>query len=579
MDPTGAQLPANFENGGWEYRFHRRIGRGGFGAVYEVEREKDGGRQRVAIKVLDAGGNAGAARGRFQDELTLLLRLDHPAFPRVYELVTVGGREAVVMELVSGCSLADFDDRALPESVVAEIGAEVACALHDAWEFVPRGEVEPLRLLHRDLKPPNLMVERTGRVRVLDLGAARSAPEYRGVETRRDGLVPVTPAYVPPEVVHSVLEHGWSGRIAPAPAEDVYSLGATLLALATGASYPNEIGRSWKAHARICTGYSGFALQPVLAGMLSREPETRPSMAEVEIQLRAVARSLGGPSIREWTERGFPHTPPVELRSAEPLPARPPPIVDQPDSLSAASHPARAPSTGPSLVPVPPRPKPAPDRTLPILALSISGLGTVALVAFVALLWWAGVFGRDGGTTEPRAATTENGAAAGATASAVPVVIEAAESGAAVAPIGAITGDDEAALPEKSAEDRVKPPEQRRDDFPADPLPVTPPVAPPSDKPVTAPTKPDPDPRVGAATGIVVAEPSAKCSILIDGKSLVPRAETVIPAGTVTAQCVWENTQTDGSTHVIERVATFDLAVGESKQVRCRRETGLCAAQ
>jgi len=194
------------------WQVQREIGRGGQAAVWLArDAELD---TVVAIKVF--GADLGdTQRERLRREVLLGRTLHHPGLVRVYELIDGGDRLAVAMEWVPEGSLAQrLEAGPLPVVEVARVAGEVLEVLAHLHE---RG------IVHRDVKPSNLLVDGDGRVRLADLGLARPLADGRGL-TRTLAAVG-TPAYMSPEQIRGE---------APAPAADFYGLGVTLYQLTTG---------------------------------------------------------------------------------------------------------------------------------------------------------------------------------------------------------------------------------------------------------------------------------------------------------------------------------------------------------
>lgn len=225
-DPAMATLPASI--GG--HRVVRRIAAGGMGAVYEAWQEHPA--RRVAIKVAHVGGALTSERvRRFHLEAQLLARLHHPGIARIIASGTTapeaGGRPFLVMEYVAGRSLTDHA-RGLPGTperlaLLVEVCKAVAYAHQHG-------------VIHRDLKPDNILVEPDGTPRVLDFGVARvqEAAGF-GVATLRTeaGRIFGTIGYMAPEQLAGVTD-------GLGPAADVYSLGVMLYELLTG-RLPHEL--------------------------------------------------------------------------------------------------------------------------------------------------------------------------------------------------------------------------------------------------------------------------------------------------------------------------------------------------
>jgi len=202
------------------YRILEQLGAGGMGVVYRAHDDRL--ERDVAIKVLPAGALADdVQRRRFHREALALSRLNHPGVATVHEFDREGGADFIVMELVSGETLAArLKEGALPPEQLTDFGIQIAEALEAAHE---RG------VLHRDLKPANIVVTGKGRVKVLDFGLAKLV--QAGVDTRASTLptagdaVAGTLAYMAPEqLLGEEVDAG----------SDVFSLGVVLYEMAAG---------------------------------------------------------------------------------------------------------------------------------------------------------------------------------------------------------------------------------------------------------------------------------------------------------------------------------------------------------
>ena len=199
------------------YRIVRLIGSGGMGEVYEGY--DDQLERPVAIKGLLHEHFSADRRERLRREALSSAALSNPAIVHVYEIITEGDADWVVMEYVSGSSLADIlASGPLPANEVARVGREIARALAEAHR---KG------IVHRDIKTENVMLTPEGHVKVLDFGLAKwTGP--RGTDSDRittDGLVVGTSRAMSPE---QALGRDLDSRT------DIFSLGSLLYELAAG---------------------------------------------------------------------------------------------------------------------------------------------------------------------------------------------------------------------------------------------------------------------------------------------------------------------------------------------------------
>jgi len=272
------------------YRLVRLLGEGGMGAVYEVEHRELG--VRFALKVLSpaAAGDAGLARARFLAEGRVLARLRHPNLVRVYDLGFDArtGAPYYVMDLILGDdgnphTLADAFDVTPDENALVRWFGEVASAL----DYIHMQGV-----VHRDVKPGNVLVAAGGHVFLSDFGVSRffSAPlneAVRAVHTSTVGLSATqrrvfgTRGFVAPEVM--------AGRPAT-PAADVYALGVVFVYLLTGMWYErgSQILRMLETYERPW----GAVLPPMLGDISERPEELEPLAVRLTESVGPVARIL-----------------------------------------------------------------------------------------------------------------------------------------------------------------------------------------------------------------------------------------------------------------------------------------------
>jgi serine/threonine protein kinase len=222
---TGFQVK-QFLLGRWKrftigkYKVLEEIGRGGMGSVFLCEHKFM--RRRAAVKVLPAAkASDPSALERFYREARAVAALDHPNIVRAYDIDVEADLHFLVMEYVDGASLIDIVRKVGPISPVrvAHYVSQAALGLQHAHDTAC--------LVHRDIKPGNVIVDRTGVVKVLDLGLARFFKDEDDLLTKKyDENVLGTADYLAPEQV--LDSHGVDIRA------DVYSLGATAYFCLTG---------------------------------------------------------------------------------------------------------------------------------------------------------------------------------------------------------------------------------------------------------------------------------------------------------------------------------------------------------
>ena len=166
--------------------FVEALGKGGFGAVYLADiRSRSNFEQRLAVKVLneELGNNDEVVR-RQRDEARLLAQLNHDHIVKVFDLLEIDGRPAVLMEYVPGVDANRLArEGPIPARAVLEIVAATASALQAAYSTVSPFTGRPLHVVHRDIKPSNILLSEHGTVKVLDFGIARADFDREG-ETR-----------------------------------------------------------------------------------------------------------------------------------------------------------------------------------------------------------------------------------------------------------------------------------------------------------------------------------------------------------------------------------------------------------
>ena len=271
------------------FRFHKELASGGFGKVYLAEVTTDEGFSSVvAIKVLHSKWAAHTeVVQRARDEARLLGRLRHRNIVRVEDLTSIQGHCAIVMEYLEGVDfktlvnhLVKHNERLSLRTAFEAIGA-VAEALWAAWEQRPLQGGEPLRLIHRDVKPSNIMLTTEGDIKLLDFGTTRANFETREAHTQ--ALAFGSQAYMPPERLMGESD---------TPAGDVFSLGVTAYEIMAGGAFGKLHLREDRYEKSMDARLDGLELpglepelyrrvKSTLRAMLAYEPEHRPTASQV----------------------------------------------------------------------------------------------------------------------------------------------------------------------------------------------------------------------------------------------------------------------------------------------------------
>ncbi|CCB73138.1 MULTISPECIES: serine/threonine-protein kinase [Streptomycetaceae] len=309
---------------GGRYRLAERLGKGGMGVVCRAVDEVLG--REVAVKVLRAYSDAGPAelaelRTRMQREARAAARVRHPGVITVHDVTEQDGRPVIVMELIDGPSLDDVlrDRGPLDPRSAAAIGAEVMAALDAAHQA---------GVLHRDVKPGNVLLDRGGRVVLTDFGiASMEAPgDDAATKLTRSGELVGSLDFLPPERAQGQD---------PGPASDVWSLGMTLYVAVEGGS-PFQRTSVWSTLTAIVTEplpppHRCGPLTPVLQAMLAKDPAARPTARQAAEMLTAVA--AGHP---------LPAAPGPSAAFGPPPPMAPPAPETVPTPTAAPAPPATA---------------------------------------------------------------------------------------------------------------------------------------------------------------------------------------------------------------------------------------------
>ena len=255
------------------FRLQSLLGRGGMGRVFLAEDELL--RRPVAIKQPVTNEKVAAVGARMLDEARAAARVNHDGAVSILDVVHDGGTPWIVMEPLSGRTLAETiaADGPLAVNRVTHLGRR----LLDALQAIHRAGV-----VHRDIKPSNIQLCDDGRVVLTDFGiAGLIGDEPNGPA---DGFVG-SPPYVAPEVLHG-------GR--PGPASDLFSLGATLFAAVEGTGPFDRSEVSATITAIIQGTPAPFVragpLCPIIAGLLATDPDQRLTAGHARNALLAIER-------------------------------------------------------------------------------------------------------------------------------------------------------------------------------------------------------------------------------------------------------------------------------------------------
>jgi serine/threonine-protein kinase len=198
------------------YEIVSKLGKGGMGAVYLARQLSLG--KLVAVKILPPklASNEDYLK-RFRREAVATAKLNHPNIVAAYDVGESNGYNYFVMEYVEGETVKDLLERTgiIEEARALEIVTQIADALSHAWQH---------EIVHRDIKPANIMINKQGQAKLCDLGLAIDRKEDQSIT--RSGVIMGTPYYLSPEQARSEELDIRS---------DIYSLGATLFHMATGA--------------------------------------------------------------------------------------------------------------------------------------------------------------------------------------------------------------------------------------------------------------------------------------------------------------------------------------------------------
>jgi serine/threonine protein kinase len=262
------------------YALSEVLGRGGMGTVWlATDRvlEREVALKEVTFSVDLTDEERTILRERTMREARAAARLDHPCVTTVYDVVEEDGKPWLVMELVSARSLQEILEAQgpLPPAAVARIGLDVLAALDAAHRA---------GIVHRDVKPANVLVGQNGHACLTDFGIATTTGDS---SLTTQGALIGSPSYMAPERVNGEE---------PRPPVDLWSLGATLYTAVEGRP-PFARGEAMATMMSVVSEHPApmlraGPLEPVLRGLLTKDPATRSAAEQTRRQLDGV---LAGP--------------------------------------------------------------------------------------------------------------------------------------------------------------------------------------------------------------------------------------------------------------------------------------------
>src|SRR3954447_10001119 len=269
---------------GSRYALTDVLGRGGMGVVWRatdlvLHREVAVKELTFPIEVTEA--ERAVLRERTLREARAAARLDHPCVTTVYDVVEEGGKPWLVLEHVDADSLQSLLEQGGPLSAraAARIGLDVLSALEAA---------HAAGIVHRDVKPANVLVEQDGHACLTDFGIATTTGDD---SLTTQGALIGSPSYMAPERIHGDE---------PAPPVDLWALGATLYAAVEGRPPFTRAEPMATAMAVVSEDPAPMAragpLAPVLQGLLAKDPARRSTAAQVREELEAVLAGAEAPS-------------------------------------------------------------------------------------------------------------------------------------------------------------------------------------------------------------------------------------------------------------------------------------------
>ncbi|MCW2635858.1 MAG: serine/threonine protein kinase [Blastococcus sp.] len=287
---------------GGRYALTDVLGRGGMGTVWlatDQVLERQVALKEITFSIDLSDEDRKVLRERTMREARAAARLVHPCVTTVYDVVEDGGKPWLVMERVSARSLQEIleEQGPLPPAAVARIGLDVLAALEAAHEA---------GIVHRDVKPANVLVDRDGGARLTDFGIATATGDS---SLTTGGALIGSPSYMAPERANGEQ---------PRPEVDLWSLGATLYAAVEGRP-PYDKGEAMATLLSVVSEppapmLRAGPLESVLSGLLTKDPSRRATVPQARRELESV-RAQRGP-----TPAAPPPAPPAPPQARRPVP-------------------------------------------------------------------------------------------------------------------------------------------------------------------------------------------------------------------------------------------------------------------
>lgn len=263
-----------------------------------IARTDEGAERAIKVLNLDRATQA-TILSRARDEARMLSRLDHPNLVKVEPVLEINGRQAIIMEYVRGANTEELlhASGTVAPQVAMTIIRDAALGLDAAWSTPIGSDNQPMRIVHRDIKPGNLMVDVSGRVKVVDFGVAKASFDDR--EAHSTAFVPGSRGYMAPE--------RYDGE--DTPKGDVYGLGLSLIELMSGKKpvislrwdkHDNDLGRAIDhLDLGVIDDIEG-EVRALMRQMCAYEPEQRPFMVEVARRLDSLLDTIGPADMEQF---------------------------------------------------------------------------------------------------------------------------------------------------------------------------------------------------------------------------------------------------------------------------------------